>query len=79
MKHVLKMMVMVAGVAAAAPAWAQPSTIAYSFSSASPSGLPADVRPSPVRAPGADALRWLGGLGPTQAEPNPERSRTERR
>lgn len=78
MKHVLKIMVMIAGVAAAVPAAAQPSTIAYSFSSASASALPADVRPSPARAPGADALRWLGGLGSPQAEPDPDRSRTER-
>jgi len=69
MKYLLNMALIAAALGAAAPAGAQPPAISYSFSSASTTGSGSSV-PLPSRAPGADALRWLGGLGPTQTEPN---------
>ena len=58
----------VAGFLAAEPAAAQPP-IAYSFGTAAAAASSADAPVATSRAPGADALRWLGGLGSTQAEP----------
>lgn len=57
----------VAAFLAAGPASAQP--IAYSFGTGAAAASPADAPVVTSRAPGADALRWLGGLGSTQAEP----------
>jgi len=71
MKHVRHAMIIIAGALAAAPAWAQSPSIAYSFHSIGAAGSGTAVEPPRLRAPGADALRWLGGLGSTQAEPNP--------
>jgi hypothetical protein len=72
MKRILKLTVIVAGVAAAAvPAWAQSPSVAYSFGPAGAGATGSDVQAPPSRAPGADALRWLGGLGAVQTEPKP--------
>jgi len=65
MKHILNATVIVTAIATAAPAWGQSPSLTYSFNPASAAG----VQGPPSRAPGADALRWLGGLGPIQAEP----------
>jgi hypothetical protein len=71
-KNFLNAALIIAGVVAAAPAWAQPPAISYSFNSAGAAGSGTSVPPATSRAPGADALRWLGGLGPIQAEPTPD-------
>ena len=71
MKHILKVTTAIlAVVATPAPTWAQSPSVAYSFSPASAAGTGRAEAPS-SRAPGGDALRWLGGLGPIQAEPKP--------
>jgi hypothetical protein len=67
MKHFLNVTVIIATLVAPTPAWAQSPSVTYSFSPASAAG----TQGSASRAPGADALRWLGGLGPVQAEPKP--------
>ena len=71
MKHILNAMLVIAGVLTVVPAWAQPPSVTYSFSSASAAGSSSGIPPMPSRAPGADALRWLGGLGSSPAEPSP--------
>jgi hypothetical protein len=73
MKHIkhLPQAIALASLLATAPAWSQPPSVAYSFGSASGSGSTLASEPAPSRAPGADALRWLGGLGSTQSEPSP--------
>jgi hypothetical protein len=67
MKHLFNLMVAIAAIAMPSPAWTQSQSITYSFSPASAAG----VQGLPSRAPGADALRWLGGLGTIQIEPKP--------
>jgi len=71
MKRILNVGVIIAGVVAAVPVWAQSSSVAYSFGQTGTVGAASDVQPPPARAPGADALRWLGGLGTVQPEPKP--------
>lgn len=69
-KYLPQAIILAAGVLASVPAWANPPAIAYSFGAAS-AGASGSGAPPPSRAPGADALRWLGGLGPTQPETSP--------
>ena len=68
MTHIGKIMILAAGLIAAVPAWAQGPAASYSFAPASGSEAGAP-EPRALRAPGAEALRWLGGLGSTRAEP----------
>ena len=68
MTHIFRIAVVAAGVIAAVPAWAQPP-IADAFNAGG--GMSNAAQPPNSRAPGAAALRWLGGLGSTQSEAGP--------
>jgi hypothetical protein len=70
MRHILIAVLVAAGLALAVPTWAQSPAMSYSFGQAVGAASNGDLQP-PSRAPGADALRWLGGLGSTQTESRP--------
>lgn len=78
MRQVLKLMLVAGGAAVAAlPAWAQSPAMSYSFGPTAGSPFAAELPPPRLHAPGADAIRWLGGLGSTGAEPGPAPISTE--